>query len=154
MPNKDEEHAEAFDLGVRWSAGAPMPVLLQCEWHTFLAFYTGARDDEIGVVEFYRCVVAILSEPNDESLKAHRLWGKGLDFYAAHVVHNSKWFQAWRVLNGMLWEHDPDAWAGYKHYVFTFHDSTFQCIAKSFEVRKITASMEEVLLQLIPKLVS
>ncbi len=28
--------------------------------------------------------------------------------------------------------HRPEHFAGFKHYIFAFHDSTFECIAEGF----------------------
>jgi len=60
-------------------------------------------------------------------LGGHPLWGRGLGFYSIHEVLNPTWLAHVDAQNLKAF---PDH-AGYelRHFVFTFHDSTFECLA-------------------------
>jgi hypothetical protein len=37
--------------------------------------------------------------------------------------------------------YDPHKWEKYKHYILTFHDNMFECVAKNFEIREGNTSL-------------
>jgi hypothetical protein len=158
----NEEHAEPFDLGVEWDTGAPVPVLISSEYRAFLVFYLKdadvshgspvsgndpvvERSDLIAVVEFERCHSAMLGAPNEEVLHGHRLWGRGLKHYGAFIVRNSAWVAELERINAAHSNHREETWHRANHYILCFHDSTFECVAESFNLRTFIAYMGDVL---------
>ena len=127
-----EPYCDRYELGVSWDAGAPCPKLIEGEQATMLVFYcpishpdfdgtnpmsvsaSGPTHRDIAIVELLGCTEATLGEPNDEGLHEHPLYGRGLEYYAAHEVRNSP-----RV---------SDA-GNLRHFVFTFHDETLEFVA-------------------------
>ena len=157
-------YAERVDLGVRWDAGAPMPVLLS-GLRTFVAFYLGIHDPlfdgtnphprhrqadhGIGVVEFKRVTSVKIGSPNDEVLRGHPLWGSGLEFYSAHEVKSSPWLTELMEVNRAHERFDESQWSGRHHFMLTFHDETLECVAKWTVTRTAPgATMPEVLARL------
>lgn len=157
-------YAQRVDVGVRWDAGAPMPVLLS-GLRTFVAFYLSARDPlfsgtdprvrdphadhGIGVVEFKRVTSVKIGSPNDEVLRVHPLWGSGLEFYSAHEVKNSPWIIELMEMNRAHERFDESQWSGRRHFMLTFHDETLECVAKWTITRTAPgATMPEVLARL------
>ena len=157
-------YAERVDLGVRWDAGAPMPVLLS-GLRTFVAFYLSVNDPlfdgtnprvrdphadhGIGVVEFKRVTSVKIGSPNDEVLRGHPLWGSGLEPYSAHEVKNSLWIAELMEVNRAHERFDESQWSGRRHFIFTFHDETLECVAKWTTTRTAPgATMPEVLARL------
>ena len=157
-------YAERVDLGVRWDAGAPMPVLLS-GLRTFVAFYLSVHDPlfdgtnprvrdphadhGIGVVEFKRVTSVKIGSPNDEVLRGHPLWGRGLEPYSAHEVKNSPWIAELMEVNRAHERFDESQWSGRRHFIFTFHDETLECVAKWTTTRTAPgATMPEVLARL------
>ncbi len=57
---------------------------------------------------------------------------KGLGFYGSYEVINSEWIEELRRNNKTTYP-DRETFLGFRHFVFTFHDSTFECIAKGVE---------------------
>lgn len=169
---KGEEHAETLDFPVRWDSGAPMPQLLVNDYHALLAFLIhepdpnwdgsyvtikSARDnrlERLGLVEFENCRWARLGGANDEVLEGHPLWGKGLEAYSAQRVINSKWLKELETINKVHAQYNPRNWEGLQHYIFWFHDSTFECIAHSFRVETCHESMKSLLGRMVERLVS
>ena len=151
-------YAVPFDLGIRWDVGAPLPFLI-AGFKTFVAFYLPVDFDfdgtnpivrqptdeaRIGIVEFVDATAARMGPPDDETLAGHALWGHGLQYYDAHVVENSSWLHelldTTRVHGG---SHDS-LHGDLKHYLFTFHDESLDCIATDHRVRVETGSLRDV----------
>src|SRR5262249_18265591 len=117
-------------------------------------------------VEFQRCRSATLGDPNDEVLHGHRLWGRGLHAYGAFIVRNSAWVAELKRMNEVHPNYQdpkyprgeyyfkPPPWESMKHYLFTFPDSTFECVAEGFSVQTRSASMPEVLQEVVQNLFS
>ncbi|HEY1919864.1 MAG TPA: hypothetical protein VGH27_30195 [Streptosporangiaceae bacterium] len=151
-----EEYAEVPDLGLAWDTAAPLPYLLSSGHHAFVLFrlirdqHQGgtaeprsvttevSRPIEFGLVEFVRPSLLTFGEPNDEGLSDHRLYGKGLDFYAAHEVQGSQRLR--------------DAGGGGRHYVFTFQDETLECVADDLKTERIEALLPDALSQVAQRL--
>jgi len=160
---RDEEHAVPLAFPVRWSTGAPLPHLLQSDYWTFLTFYVREDDpawdgtyvtvkdpgsgvvESLALVEFVNCDSARLGSPNDEVLNGHRLDGKGLESYTAQEVVNSSWLSELERINSVHQCYEPEYWRRRHHYIFWFHDTTFECIAESFKVELFRTTMAELL---------
>lgn len=156
------EYCIPFVFPYFWDTGAPLPYLLQNDNKTFLAYYLKGdvkdwdgktvkvvspkeTQDMIAVVEF-RAWYAALGVPNDEGLSGHPLWGKGLDYYTPLIVKNSH-----RIKN--ICNMFPPKWAEkLVHYIFPFHDSTFECVAENYTVEVVNDTMYNVVAQLCKKL--
>ena len=80
------------------------------------------------------CVSAKLGDPNDEVFSGHPLQGKGLEAYAAQRVVNSRWLKEIETINSVHPQYRPAMWRDLQHFIFWFHDSTFECLARSFKV--------------------
>ena len=145
-----EEFAETIDFPVKWDIGAPMPHLLANGYRTFLLFYLkdsyseGSRTESVALVQFHRCLSAKLGDPNEEVFHGHPLEGKGLEPYTAQIVRNSKWIHELEAINKVHSPYNPEFWRSLNHYILWFHDDTFECVAKSYEVEVFQKSMDEV----------
>lgn len=143
-------YAEPADLGVKWDAGAPMPVLIS-GLRTFVAFYlSGSEDDHgIGVVEFKGVTSVKMGSPNDEVLRGHPLWGSGLEPYQAHEIRNSTWIRELMDVNRIHSAFQDSHWSAARHFVLTFHDETLECVAQATDTRtEPAATMPEVMISL------
>lgn len=112
------------------ATGAPMPVLLHTELRCQLAYI--CRSDEVCVVTFRTAYASYLGSPNDETLHGHRLYAAGLRHYAAFEVRNSDWIASLEKMNRVHSSHEPEAYADLRHFIWSFHDSTFECVAKGY----------------------
>ncbi len=166
------EYAEPFDFPVAWDTGAPMPHLLVSNSHAFLVFYVHVDDpswdgsyvkvrnpgsdlpESFAVVEFYGCVSVKFGSPNDEVLHGHSLADSGLEPYSAQIVRNSKWIRELETINKVHPLYKAELWRDLNHYVFWFHDETFECVAESYEVEVLYSRLPEVLQQLTKRLIA
>jgi hypothetical protein len=169
---KGESHAVPCDFPVKWDIGAPLPFLLRNDHRTFLAFYVrdsdshwdgttvkvidpkSTQNSSLCLVKFNRCSSAKLGHPNDEAQRGHPLAGRGLEGHTAQIVKNSPWLKEVAKTNSAHPHHNPDRWNSLNHYIFWFHDSTFECLAESYEVEVSTESMPELLGRVLVKLLA
>jgi hypothetical protein len=127
------QQVQAFNLGFLPRSDVPRPVLLQSEGGCYLLFEGTAdappRSNGVVIVTFKSCLVSRFGYPNDEALAGHPLFKAGLSFYGVFEVNNSSWDNEIRSQNRV-------AFPGFnmpkrRHFVVTFHDSMFECIAAS-----------------------
>jgi hypothetical protein len=93
-----------------------------------------AMDGQRVVVRFAQVKSLLLGAPNDESLNAHPLYGRGLRRYEFAEVEDSPWIAELEEANRVHPSHSPDAFADLRHFILPFHDSTFECVARSVKI--------------------
>ena len=147
-----EEKVIELDLGVWPEGGAPMPSLFQDEHDAALVFRavsraSGVGGDGGGVVAIQGCSVAKFGYPNDEALGGHPLYSKGLGHYAFYEVEGSSWMRMMDEQNRVCFP-NSSVWSGSRHFVITFHDSTFECVAASMSVAFTPDGYRDVLQRL------
>ncbi len=169
---RNEEYAEPFGFPLKWDIGAPMPHLLRNDGRALLAFLISEPDpnwdgsyvtiksakdprpEPLGLVEFEHCLSARLGSPNDEVLDGHPLSGRGLEAYRAQRVVNSRWLRQLEEINSVHRLYQPQMWRELHHYVFWFHDSTFECICRGYRVETHRISMREMLVRMVERLLA
>jgi len=107
------------------------PVVVQSERACYLIYWD--RNEERKALEFSRCSISKFGYPNDEALGGNRLFEKGLGFYGFFEVVESEWIAELRKGNEVRFP-DFKSFEGQRHFVITFHDCSFECIALSFQV--------------------
>jgi hypothetical protein len=152
-------YAEQIDLGVNWGTDTPVPILLS-GLRTFVVFYLRSREADpfvrdpptdlgIGIVEFKQVTSVKIGSVKDEALRGHPLWGSGLEHCRAHQVRNSRWIIELMNMHRVPQHFDEGRWSGARHYVLTFRDETFECVARRTVTRTATdATMGEVITRL------
>src|SRR5467141_1374722 len=110
----------------RPSASDPAPVMSANEHSVRLAYYTYSSPDEVALVAFLQPHVHLFGAPNDEALEGHPLYAKGLSFYSAFEVHDSSWIRDLERMNRIHKRHEPSHFARLRHFIITFHDTTFE----------------------------
>jgi hypothetical protein len=167
---KGEAYCVPLEFPVKWDVGAPLPHLIRNDYKTFLTFLIHTLDpnwdgsyvtikspsDEfqqnLAIVEFHSCLSAKLGSPNDEVFSGHPLSGKGLESYTPQIVQNSLWIAELQAINSVHGMYNPANWTNLKHYVFWFHDTTFECIAESFTVELYEENMAQILARICNRL--
>ncbi len=157
---KGEETALACAWEVPWETGAPLPHVVSSGMSTYLLYVAHEPDPDwdgsyvremrtmdthrIALVEFIGCYAYQFGGPNDEVIAGHRLWGKGLAGYSAHVIANSRWLAEMENINRVHPYYHPDRWRTLKHYLLLFHDENFECLAKGYSIEVVQDSLEHV----------
>lgn len=125
------QQVQVFNLGVVPRSDVPRPVLLQSELKCYLLFEGCAeaspRSKGVAIVSFQRCLVARLGYPNDEALGGNPLYKAGLKQYGVFEVSNSSWEREIQSQNRVVFP--KFEMPKRRHFIVTFHDSMFECIA-------------------------
>jgi hypothetical protein len=131
--------------------GAPLPVVLANERALLVAYYMEPHqptwngtnplcisaektEEPVAIVDFGLARAHYLGPPNDEAFHGHPLASRGLSPYGAFEVLDSSWIRALAEMNSVHPRHSPALFAPLRHFVLSFHDSTFECIAKEFDI--------------------
>jgi len=144
------------------SVGAPCPIVLSGEHYLHLAYYLqeteagwdgssvrlvseNSEGEPCALVRFSRAYAHMFGPPNDEAFHGHPLEPKGLRPYAVFEIQHSSWVRQLELMNSVHPYHDPKHFAAFKHFVFAFHDTTFECIAEGFQLSVHRGSVSSVL---------
>ena len=143
------------------SPGAPCPMLIANEHQLWLAFYVREddshwdgktcrlvdenSDETCAVVHFKGLKSHILGQPDEMRTHLHPLGRRGLTAYMSVEVIHSSWIRKLAAFHAKIPRHWPHAYDKARHFIFTFHDSSFECIADSFEVTIIRSSVHAAL---------
>lgn len=118
--------------------GAPQPTVFANDSTVIVAYFTpnAKTHDQDGraFVTFSSWVGSMFGPPNDEALDGHPLAARGLEPYRACRVENSSWVRQLEHMNEVHPQHRPGRWQKYTHYILTFKERTFECIARSLSV--------------------
>ncbi len=154
------------------SAGAPMPVVLADEQRLLLAYLAAerhadwsappasvgdspAQGESVVLVEFEGHRAYMHGPPNDEALRGHPLAPRGLTQYGVFEVERSSWVRRLEQMNRVHPGHDPARYERLRHFIFTFHDSTFECVAEdltaSVRVAPLGAFISEMAQRLVQR---
>jgi hypothetical protein len=136
-----------LDLGCTPEAAISGAVTVQTEHATFLTFNAMRLGSDnlyhsagTAFVEFPLCTIAKFGYPNDEA------WNgiprtRGLS-YGIYEVLNSSWNEEIARLNRYSFP-DTKAVSG-RHFLFLFHDSSFECLAHDIKLEIIDRPYAEV----------
>jgi len=145
------------------SVGAPIPVVLAGEHDVFLVYYvqnapedwdgTSVRmvgadteGEPVAIIKFVDCYTHMFGAPNDEAFQGHPLSDRGLKPYGVFEVRNSSWLRKLEKMNSVHPYHDKENFMKDRHhYIFSFHDTTFESIANGFEVDVVSGSVKSVI---------
>ncbi|MBF2003006.1 MAG: hypothetical protein IGS38_20065 [Synechococcales cyanobacterium M58_A2018_015] len=147
--------------------GAPLPFVWADDYRLILEYLVSEPDPNwdgtdinivspdtsdmlVAIIRFHRPYIHMFGPPNDEAFHGHPLASRGLTPYSAFEVLDSSWLRQLEKMNSVHPYHDPQRFMENRHhFVFAFHDSTFECIAESFSVSfhrgSLTSSVEHVL---------
>lgn len=156
-----EEQVVELDVGCRPEAAVSGGLLIQTESEVHLLFNAmSLPGNAIGqsvslgaaAIAFKRCALTRFGDPNDEGRMEHVLYDKGLRNigYAVCEVLHSRWakeemdrqratiVRIWGGRGAKTYEPEP-----LRHFLVSFHDSTFECLATDWTVviRKESVAM-------------
>lgn len=150
------------------SIGAPLPVVVADEQLVQLAYLAELRDpawdgtsvrvvdlssdEPVVIVKFQQARAWFHGPPNDEAFAGHPLCARGLHPYAAFRVEDSSWVRRLERMNRVHRHHKPETFDLLHHYVFAFHDSTFECVAQGFIVSNADGPLSSVAVRMAESL--
>jgi hypothetical protein len=127
-------------------SSSPEPAVFATD-STLLLRYI-ASEEQVAIIKFPLVKSFQLGAPNDEALGGHPLAELGLKYYSVHCIENSPWIAELERRNSVHPRHNTEAFlANLCHYIFTFQDSTLECIISQGQwhqpVIELVASAEE-----------
>lgn len=148
-----------LSLGYEPDAAVSGAVLVQTEQSTFLTFNATKlgednfyQDAGTALIEFPRCLTTKFGYPNDEALGGHPLSAKMEGAYDIYEVLNSSWVKQLEEQNRVSFPKTAN-WQS-RHFIITFHDSTFECLAKDIKITVLNESYEAVFALITKRVVS
>ena len=154
------------DIIWRPEAAVSKPILYQTEEKCFLTFNAvrkGENDNYYGyiernrfgltaIVEMRKCICTKFGYPNDEALGGHPLRDKGLIAYGIFKVLNSSWLLTLEKQNKINFPNHSQWFYSYSHFIFTFHDSTFECICDELHITLSEEPYKKILKMILNRL--
>jgi hypothetical protein len=148
------------------SVGAPNPMVLAGERDVFLAYFTEGKScggggsvsvvdintdgESVAVVRFRHCWAHMFGPPNDAAFAGHPLADRGLTPYGVFEIRESSWVRKLERMNAVHQYHDKHRFMrDKKHFVFSFHDATFECVAESFTVEVSTGLVNDAIRRML-----
>ena len=95
---------------------------------TTLSLMYATDGGRYAVVWFPLCTYVAFGAPNDEALGGHPLGRIGLRHYAVHEVRGCGLVRELERRNSVHPRHDPASYLRRRHFLFTFQDSTLECV--------------------------
>ena len=124
-------------------AGAPCPMVFANEHVVHLSYYD--INGDVALVKFEHCFEFKMGMPGEDQISKSPYSDLGLINFEAHTVVNSPWLNElesrYRVISDF-----SRGEREYVHYIFAFHDRTFECISSGFSVQKHTETTVKLVL--------
>ena len=155
MPEAEEHLFEITDLP-QHCPGAPLPMIVSDDHVLQVFYYLPSRignamapesvtfsqaSAPVAVVMFHGTWASYFGSPNDEALNGYPLYEKGLGPYATFEVLQSRWIASMARQNAVHPRHTDALFAGLRHFIMTFHDSTLEIVARSYDSKIVTGPM-------------
>lgn len=106
-----------------------MPKILASDVGLLLAYEVAPSGEQYAIVKFIRPRAHYFGSPSDETMNGHPLAERGLRPYGVFEVRKSSWVRALEQMNRGHPKHDASRFGALRHFVFTLHDNTFECVA-------------------------
>lgn len=131
------------------SVGAPCPLVFATEHEVHVTYYLDAIEEEWDgttvrvidhastgepsiVVTFHRVTAHYFGMPNDETMHGRPLYKLGLQAHSYFEVLGSSWRDELERMNRVHSHHKKEHYADVRHFIFTFHDTTLEVLARSY----------------------
>ncbi|WP_163178130.1 hypothetical protein [Bacteroides sp. 51] len=148
---------------IRIDTGAPMPTIISTDNELYLSFYVDKTFDDLhqrdigsdtGIVSmvFNRCLKYTFGVPDNETIDGHPYRKLGLESYAFYELKGSNIIKELQDMSKVHPYYNPKKWENYKHYIITFHDNMFECVAEGFKIEKTETSMHNQIISIWEKI--
>lgn len=134
--------------------GSPSPTIISSDNELFIAFYADResisllpqerntiQDSGIFALKFKAYLKYTFGLPDNETIHGHPYSKLGMESFSFYELKNSNLIKELQEIQKVHEYYNPLKWETYKHYILTFHDNMFECIAQDFEVRSENISL-------------
>ena len=115
---------------------APRPLVVASDNVLRIAYISpgiGQDGDVMVRVTFNLPHAHMVGPPNDETFSRHPLARRGLEPYGAFEIEHSSWIRQLKRMSSVHSHYSPEPFEWLRHYVFSFRDTTFECVAHGFD---------------------
>jgi hypothetical protein len=116
--------------------GAPNPMVFSDEHLVNLAYYD--TEDDVALVKFEHCFEFRMGMPSEDKISKGPYSGLGILNFEPHIVENSPWIEELEKRYEVISEFSRGE-REYIHYLFAFHDRTFECVTSGYKVEKYSS---------------
>jgi hypothetical protein len=103
-----------------------------------------SEGEPTAIVSFSRYTAYFHGPPNDEAFSGHPLSDRGLDPYGAYEVQKSSWIKRLIEMNRVHPYQRDESFTDCRHFILSFHDSVFECVARDYTVSLGSGSILKV----------
>lgn len=134
--------------------GSPSPIQISNDNELFIAFYADKQsssaisqerntiyDTSVCTLKFNMYLKYSFGIPGDETIHGHPYSKLGMESYSFYELKNSDLIKSLQDIDQVHPQYNLKKWKMYKHYILTFHDNMFECIAQGFEIREENTSL-------------
>ena len=134
--------------------GSPSPTILSNDSELFIAFYVDRQnlstipqerntiyDTGVFALKFKVYLKYTFGLPGEETIQGHPYSKLGMKSYSFYELKNSDLIKSLQDIEKVHPQYNPTKWEMYRHYILTFHDNMFECIAQDFEIREENTSI-------------
>jgi hypothetical protein len=134
--------------------GSPSPTILSNDNELFIAFYADKQnssgipqarniiyDTGIFALKFKVYLKYTFGLPGEETIQGHPYSKLGMKSYSFYELKDSDLIKSLQNIEKAHPQYNSKKWEMYRHYILTFHDNMFECIAQDFEIREENTSI-------------
>jgi hypothetical protein len=147
--------------------GAPSPTILSNDTKLYIAFYADRTDNstvlhernevyDTGIValKFNRYINYRFGMPGNETIHGHPYSKLGMSSCSFYELKDSDYIKSLQDIDKVHRRYDAEEWRQYHHYILTFHDNMFECVAHNFEIREENTSLHSQVTTMVNELSS
>lgn len=138
----------------KMETGAPEPTLLASGSSLTISFYKDVGTNEnvfpCYILRFKQVRYHSFGTPNDEALNGHPYYKLGLRSYSFYMIERSDLIEKLQSINSVHPYYNASKWSNLKHYIITFKEQMFECVASEYEIEEYeNSSPNEQVLKLL-----
>ena len=135
-----------LNMGFQINVGSPEPIIISNDNELFIAFYVDKQkavsesqeqnsdnNTEVFIMRFKSFLKYTFGMPNNETIQGHPYSILGMESFAFYELKNSDLIEQLEDIDKIHPYYNSEKWKEYKHYILTFHDNMFECVAKKYE---------------------
>jgi hypothetical protein len=147
--------------------GAPMPLVISNDTELFVTFYGPQHiNSDIPVqldpvvhtgtviIHFDRYLKYAFGMPGNESIFFHRYTKLGLSSFSFFELEDSPMIKELQDIDRQHPYYNGSKWDNYKHFILTFHDNMFECVAQGFHIEHKNTALFDRGVDILSKLYS
>src|SRR5688572_2700180 len=128
---------------VEMDFGSPSPIIISNDNMVYVSFYGSngnnisepqerntVYDTDVFTIKFKNHLKYSFGIPSNETIEGHPYYKLGMKSYTFYELKKSDLIKQLENIEKVHLYYNPEKWKEYRHYILTFHDNMFECVAK------------------------